>query len=84
MSESWKAPEEDNMSIGELAEWLLSLPKECQHLPVKMGWEGNTCCINTAHLSFTDGKRYFAESYLKGKTTFDGMYLEVLAYKGSE
>lgn len=77
MAENWKGPEEDNMSIGELAEWLAAIPKERQHLPVKLTWEGQTFTMNTARLGFTDGKRFFAENLLKGRTTFDGIYLEI-------
>ena len=79
MSESWKGPEEDNMSIGELTEYLLSLPEQCRHLPVKLIWEGQTFNVNTSRFSFTDGKRYYAESLLRGRTTFEGIYLELYA-----
>ena len=77
MTESWKEPEEDNMSIGELAEWLMGIPLERQHLQVKLVWEGQIFTMNTASLAFTDGKRYYAEGLLKGRSTFDGIYLEI-------
>jgi hypothetical protein len=79
MTQSWKSPEEDNMSIGELAEYLLSFPAEIQHLPVKLLWEGHIFPVNKARFDFTDGKRYYAESLMKGKATYTGIYLELYA-----
>lgn len=81
MSESWKGPEEDNMSIGELAEYLLALPKSVHHLPVKLLWEGQIFPVNRARFDFTDGARYYAEALMKTKTTFPGIYLELYADK---
>jgi len=79
MTESWKEPEEDNMSIGELADYLKSLPQACQHLPVKITWEGLTVNVTTGRFDFTDGKRYYAKSYMEGQQTFSGIYLELFA-----
>jgi hypothetical protein len=79
MSESWKAPEEDNMSIGELIEMLQATPKDQQHLSVKLTWEGQVFNVNKARFSFTDGKRYFSEQALVALRTFEGIYLEIYA-----
>lgn len=80
-SESWKAPEEDNMSIGELIDWLSAIPKERHHLPVKIDVDEQVRPINTARLSFSNGNLYYAEGALKGRSTFDGIYLEINADK---
>lgn len=82
MAESWKGPEEDNMSIGELAEWLLAIPENRQHLPVRFSvtaFDGREkiSSLNVSRLSFTDGQKYYAESLLKSRTTFEGIYLEI-------
>jgi hypothetical protein len=77
MSESWKGPEEDNMSIGELKDYLSSIPTNRHHLPVKMICSGEAVEVNRARINFTDGSRYFADRILQGMGTFHGMYLEI-------
>lgn len=77
MSESWKGPEEDNISIGELAEWLMAIPENRRHLPVKVILGMRIIPLNISRMSFTDGERYFAEGLLKGRSTFEGIYLEI-------
>jgi hypothetical protein len=79
MTESWKEPEEDNMSIGELIDWLSAIPKERQHLQVKLSLPDAVYPVNSARLSFSNGELYYAEGLLKNRTTFEGIYLEINA-----
>jgi hypothetical protein len=79
MNESWKGPEEDRMSIGELAEWLLDLPKGIQHLPITLVWEGQTFYLNPKRMDISDGSRYFSVAVLEGMKTFNGLHLEINA-----
>lgn len=73
----WAVPEEDNMSIGELAEWLRALPKEIQHLPVNLTSGERVFPINTKRMSISDGERLYSLGVLAGRNTFKGMYLEI-------
>jgi hypothetical protein len=75
----WAVPEEDNMSIGELAEWLQQLPEGIQHLPVKLVWEGQTFSLNPKRMDISDGNRYFSVGVLEGMKTFNGLHLEINA-----
>ena len=75
----WAVPEEDNMSIGELAKWLQALPKEIQHLPINIRWEGRDFPLNTKRLDFADGTRYYSLRVLQTMKTFNGIYLEIYA-----
>jgi hypothetical protein len=77
----WAVPEEDNMSIGELAEWLQQLPEGIQHLPVQVVWEGQTFSLNPKRMNISDGERYFSVGVLEGMKTFNGLHLEIDADK---
>lgn len=69
--------EEDNMSIGELAQYLMSLPESIQHLPVKLLRNDETVNLINLRLSVTDGTRYYSTKVLEPMQTFPGMYLEI-------
>jgi hypothetical protein len=77
MPENWKKPEEDNMSIGELAEWLSKLPKELHHLPVTISWDNQVFRINTKRFFFTDGERYYSDKVLEQMRAYPGISLEI-------
>lgn len=79
MSNSKNPLREDsnNMSIGELADWLKALPMSVQHLPVKIGRGDTSTEINEYRLFLTDGNRYFSIVSLKGMKLFPGVYLEI-------
>lgn len=83
MPESWKNHEEDNMSIGELAEYLKALPQELQHLPVTITWENQVFNLNPKRFSFTDGERYYSEKVLDQMKLFNGISLEIDANPGN-
>ena len=82
-AESWKNHEEDNMSIGELAEWLSNLPKELQHLPVTVLYREVSVNLNPKRFSFTDGERYYSEKVLDQMKLFNGISLEIDANANS-
>ena len=73
----WAVPEEDNMSIGELAEWLAALPKEIQHLPVNIAAGEMVFPVNTKRMSISDGKRLYSLGAIEARKTFNGLYLEI-------
>jgi hypothetical protein len=77
----WAVHEEDNMSIGELAEWLQQLPEGIQHLPVQLVWERQTFSLNPKRMNISDGERYFSVGVLEGMKTFNGLRLEIDADK---
>lgn len=77
MPENWKTKEEDNMSIGELADWLKDLPESIQHLPVTVTWESQVFSLNPRRFCFTDGERYYSDKVLEGMKTFNGISLEI-------
>jgi hypothetical protein len=77
LAENWKKPEEDNMSIGELAEWLQALPNSLQHLPVTTVCGSVVISLHPRRFSFTDGERYFSDKVLEGMKTFNGISLEI-------
>lgn len=77
MSESWKGPEEDNMSIGELIDYLQALPASCKHLPVKVAQGEEVHNVNHSRLSFSNGVLYYSDGVMKTKSTFEGIYLEI-------
>lgn len=77
MSESWKGPEEDNMSVGELGEWLLALPKSMHHLPITVTCGDVAVSVNMQRLSFTDGSRYYSASVLQSRQLFTDVHLEI-------
>lgn len=72
----------NNMSIGELEDFLRELPQELKHLPVKILDErAGGLYIDPNNLTFTDGKRYYSLQSLKGRVTFTGIYLEFYGEK---
>ena len=75
----WAVPEEDNMSIGELAEWLLALPKEIQHLPVHITNDMQIFKLNPSRMAVSDGLRYFSIGALSTMKTFNGLCLDINA-----
>jgi hypothetical protein len=77
MPESWKEPEEDNMSIGELVEWLQNLPTAMQHLPVNVLCGELRVSVNLKRLAFTDGERYYSSGALQFRQVFSDIYLEI-------
>jgi hypothetical protein len=77
LTESWKGPEEGNMSIGELAEWLQALPPRLQHLPVIVTFGELVANVNPKRLTFSDGELYYTPKTLSGMTTFQGISLEI-------
>ena len=77
MAENWKKPEEDSMSIGELAEWLQNLPDCLQHLPVTAVCGELLVSLHPRRFSFTDGERYYSNKVLEGMKTFNGISLEI-------
>jgi len=79
MTESWKEPEEDNMSIGELAEWLQKLPKEIHHLPVHLTRDMESFKLNISRMTISDGLRYYSLGALVGRSTFNGLCLAISA-----
>jgi hypothetical protein len=77
MTESWKSPEEDNMSIGELAEWLLALPSYLHHLPVHLVVGAEAVRLNTSRMTISDGNRHYSIGALAGRATFTEMCLSI-------
>jgi hypothetical protein len=73
----WAVPEEDNMSIGELAEWLADLPKEIQHLPVNITAGEMVFPVNTKRMNISDGERLYSLGAIEARKTFNGFYLEI-------
>lgn len=72
----------DSTSIGELEEFLRSIPAELKHLPVKVMDENNfPRYLALKNVTFTDGKRYYSLEALKHRATFPGMYLEFYGEK---
>lgn len=72
----------NNMSIGELEDFLRELPAELKHLPVKILNDGaGGLYIDPNNLTFTDGRRYYSLKSLEGRATFTGIYLEFCGEK---
>jgi hypothetical protein len=73
----FRIPEEDNMSIGELIEWLQTVPPEHMHLPVTVTWDNQVFNLNSKRLEFTDGARYYSVKILETMKTAPGVSLEI-------
>jgi hypothetical protein len=71
------AREADNLSVGELEEFLFKLPSGLKHLPVKIIDGEKVFYLQLKNVTFTDGKRYFSLEALKQRANYSGIYLEL-------